>query len=377
VVFPDESSSRLTVKPSADVSPRTGSSPRLAPSAVVVVAFFCERGTHALVCRGWIGLLILSVVATQRAAHGSPSTGDATMRVSWVRDEGATDCPGVRVVEERTRSWLGRDPFLPTATTTAEILVTGREGSFAARIRIRGENGVVVGERLIASEDRSCDTLVSAVALALAIQIDPDAAFGPKRTPSPASPPAASPPPPDSTSKESRSAPSLPREASLSAGSFLSSGLVPGFAFGARVVGSLAWLPRWHVLVSGTFVPERTTSDGRFAFGLAFAGVGGCFSALEGTVARLAPCVEVHAGEIHALVYTLEPTPPGGRFWAGASAIVRAQLRVLRPLLVEVGAGVMVPVTRTRFAVTGHPETVFQEPIVAPTADVSVGLTFP
>lgn len=341
-----------------------------------VATAILRAATYAFVRRARVSLLILSVVATRRTAYGSPPTGDATMRVSWVRDDGATDCPGVRVVEERARSWLGRDPFLPTATTTAEILVTGREGSFAARIRIRGENGAVVGERLITSEDRSCDTLVSALALALAIQIDPDAALGPKRTPSPASPPTPS-PPADSASKESRPAPSLPREASLSAGTFLSSGLVPGFAFGARVVGSLAWLPRWQVLLSGTFVPERTTSDGRFAFGLAFAGVGGCFSALEGTVARLAPCVAVHGGAIHALVYTLEPTPPGGRFWAGGSAIVRAQLRVLRPLLVELGAGVMMPVTRARFAVTGHPETVFQEPIVAPIADLSVGLTFP
>jgi hypothetical protein len=39
--------------------------------------------------------------------------------------------------------------------------------------------------------------------------------------------------------------------------------------------------------------------------------------------------------------------------------------------------GLVFPVTRPRFQVEGHPETIFRQDIAAPAADLAVGLTFP
>ena len=321
----------------------------------------------------------MAIGVTTRA--GPPDAQDMEIRLSWVREEGAADCPDARVIEQRAKAWLGRDPFSPAAETAAEITVARRADGFVARIRVRGKDGVVVGERVLTSEEPRCETLASAVAFALALQVDPEAALRPKRLakvePPPRAAPAA-PAPPERTAKPVEPPRrTSPREASLSVGAVAVAGLVPGLAGGARLAAGLAWTPRWRVVLSTLLVPEQRTADRSVGFGLSALGAGACLDLLDGSVAQLAPCAELHGGEVHALVYALEPAPPGTRFWSAASAAARLKFRVFKPLSVELGAGLVLPFTRPRFQVEGRSDTVFRQSIVAPTADVSLGLTFP
>ena len=293
------------------------------------------------------------------------------IRLSWVRDDGAASCPDARVIEARTRAWLGRDPFADDAPSAVEVTV-GRQGeALVARIRIRADDGSPSGQRQITSED--CDTLASAVALALAIHVDPDVIVG-GTPPVPRSPPR---PPEPPRSDTVTPAPARSAEGSIAVGALVASGLLPSAAPGIRVAAGLALGPRWRVVVSGAMLPARETAGGPLAFGLAAAGAGACFALLEGRVGRLGPCAELHGGEFHALVYTLEAVPPGTRFWAGESTMARFELRALAPFSIALGAGVVLPATRPHFKVEGHSETAFREDAIAPLADLTVGLTFP
>lgn len=320
---------------------------------------------------------VFATIAVPTRARGE---APSTLRLSWVRDDGADGCPDARVIEARTRAWLGRDPFSSTAKTSAEISVARSGNGFAARIRVRDEDGSIAGERRIVSDEPSCDTLASAVALALAVHVDPNAAFGAPSRP-PVAPPAPPPPAPPPRAPEAPPPPprasAATREASLTAGAVVVSGLLPSVAFGARTAADLSFLPRWRAVLSGMILPARETSSGQFAFGLAAAGLGACADVVRAGVVHLAPCVEIAAGEIQSEVYAFHATPPGARFWAGASAFARARWTGLAPLVVDAGAGVFVPVTRPRFVVEGHDERAFQEDVVAPAADLAVGLTFP
>ncbi len=258
-------------------------------------------------------------------------------------------------------------------------MVTRRAESYVARIRIRDQDGAVVGERVLTSEEPRCDTLASAVAFALAVQVDPEAAIRPKRAApiAPLAPPVpkpverpepVTPPPAPSTTSI---------EASVSAGAVITSGLLPGGAPGARLAAGLGWRRGFQLVVSGLVLPESRTADRTFGFGLTALGAGACVDLLRSALLELAPCAELHGGELHALVYVLEPAPPGSRFWAGASATARLKLRTLAPFTVELGAGVVVPFTRPRFEVEGRAGTVFQQAVVAPVADLAVGVSFP
>lgn len=317
------------------------------------------------------------------------------LRLSWVREATATTCPDARIVAGRVRERLGRDPFSDSAPTSAEVVVTARPGGFVAHIRIRDEQGALRGERTITSEE-SCDTLASATALALAIHIDPDAALRtPASRPSPpaaiaaplaiaplptAPPPLAAPPtPPVPPPAHDRATPPgrapFLRGGALSAGSFAASELVPGLAPGARITAELRPTSRVHALVVGVLVPERQTSDGHFAFGLAAGGPGACVDAVADRRLELAACAAVLAGEIHAVVYTLEPARPGGRFWVAGSVSARARFHLAPWLFIEGAAGAVVPFVRYAFDVVGRSGAVFQEAAFAPIADIGIGMT--
>ena len=102
-------------------------------------------------CAGLIAVsAAMSIVVSASAA--TPDQNDVAIRLSWVRDDGAADCPDARVIEQRVRVWVGRDPFSATAQTAAEVTVLRRADAFVARIRVRASNGAVVGERVITSE---------------------------------------------------------------------------------------------------------------------------------------------------------------------------------------------------------------------------------
>jgi hypothetical protein len=361
---------------------------------------------HTGVCgHGCAAVLAVAVQAVPGVARGDTAPREP-IRLSVVRTDAANSCPDARVIAERVRERLGRDPFAESAPSNAEVTLdrsdTGPSRSFVARVRIRDSAGVLEGERDLES-DQSCDTLASAVALALALFVDPQAALRPSPAPAaaspapasaaPASPPVAPasapsaplpgpqtlleerqpPPPHDESSADEPS-----RGGSASLGAFGAPGLLPGLAWGARITADVAWGTRLHVLATGFLAPEQPTSDQRFAFGLSALGLGGCVDALMRRWLQLGLCPDIAIGEIHAIVYalsTLQALPPGGRPWATVEAQVRGRLPLYGPLFAELSVGVFVPLVRYGFSIVGQ-SPIFQQGAVIPTGDMQLGLHF-
>jgi hypothetical protein len=346
-----------------------------------------QRALRARFALAALGALSLAKRDARADAKTEP------LRLSWIRPETAAACPDSRVVEDRVRSRLGRDPFREDAPTAAEVLVERSDDEFIARMRVLGPDGTLAGQRTLRSSE-SCDTLASAVALALALYVDPDAALGPPPPPAPVSLPlvpsatevvplipiAVEHPPQKAPPRSAPSAPpEHPRGAALAAGVLVAPSLVPGTGWASWVEADLEPAPRWHLRGRGLFAPEERTSDGNFAFGVAAMGPGACFDAFSRDRLRIAPCVTAWVGEIHAIVlpHMLETLPPGGRFWASADATVRLRVRLLSILFVDAEAGVMAPFVRYGFAVVGQSPTVFQEWIAIPVVSLGLALSFP
>jgi hypothetical protein len=302
------------------------------------------------------------------------------LRVSWVREEAARSCPDVRGVERAVRERLGRDPFADTAELAAEVLLDHDETGFVARIQLRTSQGELQGERILRS-DQSCTTLADAVALALALYIDPDAALAPRASPQPPAAPAASHAErltsPRQAPAPAPAAPAGPRgpRGSLSGAAALAHGLLPGIAVGARLEGELALGAGFRLLASGVFFPEQSTGGGDFAFGLGAGGLGGCYEVHVGRVA-LAPCAALVAGELHSVVRNLEPTRPGGHLWLAASLLARLRVGLVSSVFAELGAGAWLPFTPERFRVMGRSQTVFSQSAAAPALALGIGTTF-
>jgi hypothetical protein len=147
-------------------------------------------------------------------------------------------------------------------------------------------------------------------------------------------------------------------------------------AFGATVGVDVELVPRLHAVVSGFWLPDVGTSDGRFAFGLYAGGAGACFDVASGRRLQLALCGELLAGVIHDDVYAFAPLPPGGRPWFASRAMGRVRAGLVGSLFLELDVGAVVPFVRYEFEVAGRPGMVLHEPSVAPAAGLGAGVTF-
>jgi hypothetical protein len=87
-------------------------------------------------------------------------------------------------------------------------------------------------------------------------------------------------------------------------------------------------------------------------------------------------CGSALAGDLHAVVRTsdVRPDEPGDRFWAALSASTVTRLR-FGPILLETGAELVVPLIRSRFAIRGGSDDVFQQSPVAGLMFLGVGLS--
>jgi hypothetical protein len=344
------------------------------------------------------------------AAAGQADTTDQTIRLSWVRSDEAAACPDAQIVMDRVRTRLGKDPFSERARTAAEVLVERNADGFVAHVRVRSADGTLAGERTLRSSE-SCDTLASAVAFALALFIDPNAALGPPAVPAPVQPepsrptipsPAAPPPavplpavplpavpppvsppaqssPPDFASPSVRQPTAVRASIATAAGALVAPGLLPGAGWGPLLRAEVEVVARVSLGGQAVLLPEERTSDGEFGFGVSAMGARGCVDILSNGVLRLAPCAGVWAGEIYAVVFpkTLLALPPGGRAWGSAEVSARARLRIVGPLFAEVEGGIFIPFARYPFSVKGQVNAVFQESAVVPTGSLALGVSFP
>jgi len=322
------------------------------------------------------GLLVVG----RAAAQEQPRTA-----FSWVRAGAADDCPSAGTLRARVRERLGYDPFAADAEVSLEATVAREGDLWTAQVYKRGAEGELLGERTLANQAPDCEALGEAVALALALAIDPEAAVRgaaedsgveepvsdeePAPTPAPEAPETEAheavpvPPPTHRTGERPR----------LAFGAAFAHELVPGIGYGFRlsVDGAITRLWRWTV--GAELWPERevTRDTSRVGVGLTQGSAGVCVGR---TFARgaLHGCGSLTLGALHVVVYDPVPRDPGDRVFLGLSASLRGSVRVVGPVHLGVWAAATVPLIDHDLFVEGNPSPIFSPAPVAPQLGVEL-----
>lgn len=327
-----------------------------------------------------------SLVFGSATAHAEEAP---SFELGWVRGPGAELCPAESDMAERVVARLGRNPFAARASHAIEASVSRAGDRFTALIVVRDAAGSAVGSRELALEASDCAAVADAVALAIALVIDPDAALGPQTPPAPAlaapaspEPAAPLPCPPARACAPCRECPPPPpapaeSEASLAlvARGGVAFGALPAAAPGGGLRGT-AGGERIRGMASVWLFPEQRAADARFSFGLAYAELGACaVIAREGTLA-LGACGGVSAGTIHAVVRDLPAPRAGERLCVGAEVGPELVIRVAGAVHAILGAELQVPLLAPEFYGELPGEPVFQRSVGALTW-LGVGFELP
>lgn len=261
---------------------------------------------------------------------------------------------------------------------SVEAYVTRDDRAWHASIQVRDASTGKLGSREFASESDSCAALEAAVALAVALVIDPDA---PLSAPAPevasvaAPAPSAAPGPLPPVRAAMTPLPEAHRRASFALHGTLAGGLLPGAAEGVDVTWSLG---RWiGPSVSAFFFPEQRTPDRAFGFGLTALGLGACARPPGRSALEPGLCAHLFAGALHAVVYEFVPTRPGAQAWVAASLAPHLRMSLGSRLFVELGGEIVVPLLRDTFQVDGWSDPVFRQWPIAVRGFAGLGTDFP
>ena len=321
----------------------------------------------------------MSGVFAQTPSAPAPRV-DAGVHLSWVRAESALECGNAGLVQADVVRRLRKNPFTEPSRVFVEANVTRVGTAFQAQLELRDEQGRPLGTRRVTSDAASCDSLVSAAALAIALMIDPDAVLAP------AEPPAALPPasvtPPATTPAPAAIAPLESRaRGGLLAAVVGSSRVLPRAALGMRVGVEVLPLRRWGAELSLTFLPEVRQELRGFdvSFGLTYASLGLCYQLLGATTVQLGACALGSAGALHATAFEPARGVRGQLFWSAAGAGLRAAWQLAPPVLVRAGVEASLPLERRDYLMRrGALEevTVFSDPNFSATLHVGLGVRF-
>jgi hypothetical protein len=133
----------------------------------------------------------LAAVASTLAAP-SIATANPAARLVYSRTADADACPDESALRRAVAARVGYDAFFPWATRTIVATIAKRGNAYVASVDLVDEAGIRHGGHELRA-DGSCADLFDAMALAVAIAIDPQVALV-----KPTNPPEAPPPPPTS-----------------------------------------------------------------------------------------------------------------------------------------------------------------------------------
>jgi hypothetical protein len=297
-------------------------------------------------------LLASSVLLGAQRAGAQPSLAEhREMRLSWVRSATAASCPDAGHVEADVERRLGWSPFVRGAGAAESIEATvGRDSDvWRAAIELRAADGSSLGSRNVESPAASCASLAAAAGLAIALMIEPllppesQAAPAPVTVaPTPTKPPSTTPATnPDATTDpdaEGEAATSTHHRAnsaisdgSFSLGAVGVSGVLPRFALGVTLAGSVRVVDHLYVAASATVLPEQHARAGANApnapadvgFGMTLGAIGPCYRVPLAARLSIASCASLLLGSMQVIVNNPEPVAPGSRPWWGASTGLR------------------------------------------------------
>jgi hypothetical protein len=230
--------------------------------------------------------------------------------------------------------------------------------------------------RELESAADECESLSNAVVLAVALAVDPAAAFSdpPVKAPPPPRPVAAPKPPPPAP-------PTAPSEATVVGRADLTLagqvGLLPQASFGLGLGVATALTNRFELgLRARAFPAVEVSGDPSYAVGLAALTLELCGVARPNKRVDLRACAGPSLGLLHASVLVGNRAQPGQRASLAAELGLDAGFALTGNLAFELGARALVPVARYRFTLEGSDDPLFTQSVVAGMAYVGLELRF-
>lgn len=163
---------------------------------------------------GGIGLRALLVAALVSGAAAALAQPRPKVRLAYVRDEGAEHCPDATTVRAGVTARLGWDPFDDGAPRTLSAQISRQGRTLRAMVKLTDETGAVAGTRELGSTENDCAELAAAMALAISMAIDPQAALrAPPVTTAPVAAEGSGPPSPPAASASAAPTPATPSAA--------------------------------------------------------------------------------------------------------------------------------------------------------------------
>lgn len=326
------------------------------------------------------------------AAQARAQPPSSSYALSWVRAEGAEECPTARALAAEVERRLGRAVFDPTAARSFEVQVTRVAGHYRSDVFVRDEAGRAVGQRTLENDEPGCQALFGATALAIALVIDPEAAS--RQHPAtaafeaPPPPPLLPPPPPPAPAVASPPPPRLvpPTAAppttpiTLSLRGHAAGGVVPEVSSGVALSFSARPSARWGLAASAWYVAPQTArqGEGEFSIGLTRGSLALTFDAAASGRLRLVLQAGPSLGAYHLAVRAPAPVTDSGDFWFAAFELgLNLQLAVSRGVFLELGGAGLAPLLRQEFWVRDASVPVWEQPPLAGTAYAGLGARFP
>lgn len=302
-------------------------------------------------------------------------------------------CPGQASFESRLQARTTKsrpaDGEEPARAFSVALREAGSRWTGVLSIRDREDR---LAERQV--EGASCEELADALALIVALAIDPQALSAPPPTPPPAEPPptpaassavvAPAPPPPPAPRPRDPVVPARPPPASTPWHAGLG---VQGAATWGPSAAALLTLPlfidvrrgdagilRPEVRLSASRGGDSLTSSARFTWTVAR--LEACTAIWEHAArVRLVPCALIEGGTLRGEGSDVAQPTSATRAWIAAGATARVQTRVFGPVFVEAQGSLALPVVRDRFFL--KPDTTLHRvPEVVPSMAFGLGATF-
>lgn|GEM_PF-1071954 len=273
---------------------------------------------------------VLALVATESEASLAVAQSPAPKAALIVtRGEGAQDCPDALALAERVRAVAGAnvissEPGSAAFETWVQVAIARNFNGYSAQI---STSGLRHGSRTLEDVGPSCANLADAVAVTLAIVLDPYASAPPPKA-TPAVPICAPEPKP-----KAPSAAPLPRFF-LAAGAGVTINVLEHATPAFVGAGGLHLSPRWSLLLGGGYVLQDTVTSpgGEVELSLAYGDVGACGRALgDSNGLQLNWCLLAMLGSLHGKGRDYENVFSKSTLWLAAG----------------VGPDVVFPITRS------------------------------
>jgi hypothetical protein len=307
-----------------------------------------------------------------------------TAVLSWVRLPGAESCLGAGPLAHAVDDRLGRAAFvLPTEGKLfieGHIAPSPRGTGFQATILLRDESGKNLGTRALDTRSSSCRELDEAIALVVALMIDPNAAARPAPTaPAPLPAPAPAPPPQaEPTKVEAREG--WEKVARLRAGAL--AGLLPQVVATTSVSVEVIPAQFLGVQISAVLVPASSLAKGveGAVVSLAAGGLSVCPLHLGAWRFSFSACAGVSLGALTGWGVGFPTNASVTHFYASGGGAGRVSYLLGGPFTLELQASADAPFTQPEFlygASSGQTALLFRSWPVLAGIELGLGAALP